>query len=513
MADFKVSQLPVATEMVDGDFLIINKGNTDTSRISFENIKGGGTAGGLDGRYVVLDGADDVAQTITGTGGLKTSGLLEGGGGVKVGSGDAADVVNGLSTNIAESTIRIIAGGESRLSIDDDGPIDVYSGSLKTAFRVNGGKNADMDGTSANVYSQYITEKAQSIINGVRSNVNFKHNITTYNGFASRGNLIDDGGFPTVNTFNHYTCDNNNFAEGVYNATCYNTGILNLKANPDNVTQSSAYGFVSSIDSQSGLLSDGVTPAFNKFNFFASGGSPNFFKGSTYIGGTTARNTFDLWKSTLTEEQLEQLEAGTLAAPANVSTPGDGTFARAWYYDQQDEETQALLGGGELEYPTHLAAATFTDTFALGTTTNINLNSNGSASFGGNVGIGLKNPAAPLHVDGTIYIGTPEPDEDTNNYIAVSAIADQSDAGRAAINLGTQGKNSFIDFTTNDYGNTRSIRMRIGHDGTIVTGVNAPTDPKVIISPSGLGEFKRAASRLVAVLLQSLALESTTLQQ
>ena len=46
----------------------------------------------------------------------------------------------------------------------------------------------------------------------------------------------------------------------------------------------------------------------------------HFLRGSTYIGGTTARNTFDLWKSTLTEYQLEALEAGTLVAPANVSS-------------------------------------------------------------------------------------------------------------------------------------------------------------------------------------------------
>ena len=82
--------------------------------------------------------------------------------------------------------------------------------------------------------------------------------------------------------------------------------------------------------------------------------------------GNTTRNTFELWKSTLTEEQLEQLEAGTLVAPANVSTPGDGIFARQWWYNQQSAEDQALIDAGELEYPEYLAAATFTDTFASG---------------------------------------------------------------------------------------------------------------------------------------------------
>ena len=121
----------------------------------------------------------------------------------------------------------------------------------------------------------------------------------------------------------------------------------------------------------------------NNYNFYAVGDAPNFLRGNTYIGGTATRNTRELWESTLTEEQKEQLAAGTLAIPANVSTPGDGSFVRQWWYDQQSAEDQALLDSGELEYPTQFAAATFTDTFALGDNTNINLNSDGSAQFAG----------------------------------------------------------------------------------------------------------------------------------
>ena len=92
-------------------------------------------------------------------------------------------------------------------------------------------------------------------------------------------------------------------------------------------------------------------------------------------------NTRELWESLLTEEQKEQLAAGTLAIPANVSTPGDGSFFRQWWYDQQDAETQALIDSGELEYPEKLQPANFTDSFALGDNTKINLNANGTASF------------------------------------------------------------------------------------------------------------------------------------
>ena len=120
----------------------------------------------------------------------------------------------------------------------------------------------------------------------------------------------------------------------------------------------------------------------SNFNFLASGGAPNFFQGDTYIGGTATRNTRELWESTLTEEQKEQLAAGTLAIPANVSTPGDGSFVRQWWYNQQSAEDQALIDAGELEYPERYQAANFVDTFDLGVTTNINLMSNGRGEFG-----------------------------------------------------------------------------------------------------------------------------------
>jgi hypothetical protein len=138
----------------------------------------------------------------------------------------------------------------------------------------------------------------------------------------------------------------------------------------------SVYGYYSN-------LSSATAPGGVAYTFYGIGDAPAFFKGSTYIGGNTGSTTFDLWKSTLTEEQLEQYEAGTYAVPANVSLPGDGSFARSWYYDQQDEETQALLDSGDLEYPAHLAAATFIDTFALGDNTAINLRNDGSSLFKG----------------------------------------------------------------------------------------------------------------------------------
>ena len=132
-------------------------------------------------------------------------------------------------------------------------------------------------------------------------------------------------------------------------------------ANVGNVVAPNVYGFRSSLALDGG----------KNFNFIGASDAPNFFAGNTYIGGTTTRNTRELWESLLTEEQKEELTAGTLAIPANVETPGDGSFVRQWWYDQQSAEDQALIDAGELEYPELLQPANFVDTFALGDNTKI----------------------------------------------------------------------------------------------------------------------------------------------
>lgn len=167
--------------------------------------------------------------------------------------------------------------------------------------------------------------------------------------------------------------------------------IENMKTN---IPGDKVYGIYSEIGTDIGANS----------NIFVAGTAPNFFAGNTFIGGSSSRNTRELWESTLTEEQKEQLASGTLAIPANVSTPGDGSFVRQWWYDQQSAEDQALIDAGELEYPEHFQAANFVDTFDLGVTTNINLLSDGAAYFKGNVTGGGTDETAPqwtIAADGT----------------------------------------------------------------------------------------------------------------
>ena len=142
--------------------------------------------------------------------------------------------------------------------------------------------------------------------------------------------------------------------------------------------------------------------AVEVYHLYLNGQAPNFLAGNTFIGGSTARNTFYLWKSTLSEEQLEQYEAGRIAVPANVSNPGDGSYARQWWYDRQSQENQALIDAGELAYPTNLLPANFVDHFALGDNTAINLMSDGLADVGG-ISFNKNNSSAFVNHRGVIY--------------------------------------------------------------------------------------------------------------
>ena len=296
-------------------------------------IKTGGN--GFDDRYLRID-AGTFNQTVASTGTTTFSGLTSHGGGVSVTGGTSASVDTGLVDE--GSRFSIVRDGINQASFSDDRCI-------RSCPDVNGlsiGWQAVGNFTSTPTEVRAFSSNIQTTANPITELIHY--------------DAVQKGGLsPSIGT------------------------IYGFKAEGSLQNGSTAsYGFWSELTPSTG-------PA--NYNFYAVGGAPNFFAGDTYIGGNTTRNTFDLWKSTLTEEQLEQLEAGTLVAPANVSLPGDGSFARSWYYDQQDEETQAALDSGELEYPEHLAAATFTDTFALGDNTRINLNSNGLGEFTGGVSV------------------------------------------------------------------------------------------------------------------------------
>ena len=233
---------------------------------------------------------------------------------------------------------------------------------------------------------------AASVVNGIGSRTYNDQRLYIFAGGQSPAQFAFDG--TTVLGFDGVAANKDPLTIRSDNAPSVagNTNLINFQGrNTGNV--SSTFGKFGTVLQENAGAGGGVA----KFAFeLNSGGGveekayvgarENFFVNDTYIGGTTTRNTRELWESTLTEEQQEQLAAGTLAVPASVFTPGDGSFARQWWYDQQSAEDQALIDSGELEYPSHFQAANFVDTFDLGVTTNINLlGSSGRGEFSGGV--------------------------------------------------------------------------------------------------------------------------------
>ena len=237
-----------------------------------------------------------------------------------------------------------------------------------------------ISGTGNNIYLEgnVVTNKSLSFIDSSVSQ------SITFDGSGNAYGIRDvvktlSGPFRSSLEANYSSLSNTGTASQVNGVTVIGMDAgTATSANPNLTRHTGYYSFINT-GTYGSTNADGVAC----FNYYADGTAPNFFSSSTYIGGTPTRNTRELWESLLTEEQKEQLSAGTLAIPANVSTPGDGSFARQWWYDQQDAENQALLDSGELEYPAPYAAATFADTFTLGTTTSITLGSNSTIDLKG----------------------------------------------------------------------------------------------------------------------------------
>ena len=291
-----------------------------------------------DPRYVKKAGGAS-AQTITGSGGLKTNGLLASDRGISVSGGSFAQISEGvLSSNNsgAAQTFLCAGGADGTLGIDSRGIAYVNSPSADATLN--------------------ISSKTDSAYIGVRyiRNGSIKTDKSNEYGYYTNLPIVD--GANTVDK-----------VAGFY------TGIPSDRKSGD-----------TSIGYEHNLQISTVAGQSN-FGFVGTGNAPNFYAGSTYIGGSTARNTLELWLSTLTEEQREEYDAGTYPAPANVTTPGDGSYARQWWYDQQSPENKKRIDDGELEYPSDFEAADFTDTFALGDNTNINLLSTGDGYFANSI--------------------------------------------------------------------------------------------------------------------------------
>ena len=360
------------SDTYDGRYLRVDAGAEDQIRLSGEanfrntvsigpnkeielNVNGSATfgAGGANNVYIYGDGSADF------------KGLTTHEGGVKVTGGSKAAVGTGIRSQNSQQ-VNLVTGNQDAIKakIDADGNQQLILGSDVATYSDNYGTR---------IFANSTADKA--VFAGIQSRTQGKATNQLSGFIASLFGQDDATPYTTQSAYGFWI---NGFTPGTNQAVNSFKGFAVESSSASSFDLASAnYGFYSEVQSS--------TTGNENYNFYANGNAPNFLTGSTYIGGNTTRNTFDLWKSTLTEEQLEQLAAGTLAAPANVATPGDGEFARQWWYNQQSAEDQALIDSGELDYPERFAAATFTDTFDLGDNTNINLNSNGLGEFKGGV--------------------------------------------------------------------------------------------------------------------------------
>ena len=219
------------TSSADDDAVIPNPGGPDNQ------------PGTLDDRYVKLVGGTE-AQEITGTGGLKTQGLLESEGGVEVSGGSLP--TSGLGSKRA----GIFSNGSGSISLyathPNSEPFEIFSGAgtriglmgnadRKGYVHISGNWNPPLEN---NTYALWVnptsigTEKATAI----------RLVATRFPDISDKGAITQIRHFSNHNT---------------------------------NTSLSDVYGYMSSISNGA----DGVT---NRYNFYAEGSAPNYFAGKTF---------------------------------------------------------------------------------------------------------------------------------------------------------------------------------------------------------------------------------------
>ena len=359
----------------------VDLNNPPTGQISPDPAQGGDA-------YVASVGANPVDNGWTGIGGesavagdlvvfdgtewelISTGGTMQG---VEGGAGITSTTSGGVATVAVDAGTGLSFDGDDKLIVDLD------SGDLDGRYlRIDAGTFDQTVASTGDTTFSGLTKHA----NGITLTGNdFKvlgSNSTAkiFPGFnnSSPKSVTVSAVFPKVNstTLKNFTLYNAAFDESSPNAALNEIVGYRAAGTLSGSGAGEAYGFHSELESVDGK---------QNFNFYAGEDAPNFFQGDTHIGGSISTTTRELWESTLTDEQKEQLAAGTLVVPANVAIPADGEFARQWWYDQQSEEDQALIDAGEINYPEHLQPANFVDTFSLGDLTNISLPSTGHGIF------------------------------------------------------------------------------------------------------------------------------------
>lgn len=449
MADFKISQLGTVDSAVSGDFFIINKGNTNTSKINFSKVEEQ-----FDSRYVRINpsspttlngeltvtgnltvGAEAVGKSLTvysspgesielkSVGSNQSPAIVFG----RTGGNDftVGNLVGQFQIKKNDENMYMITDGHY-FSVDDSIKCsltaDIFSVVVPTSFsgatntftkgiKVTGGGT----GTANITYSD--SEGIRIVDNefwgmGVFGRTMWVGSPNSYKGPSTDVNIsADNSKSMAIFIFKGPKTDEDTVSRGVnvqmggassgeiqgeslisYHATYDSASFDSNTAEQikDKVCgfEATAMHFIPAEGSVRAFSCFNAAQGNKVFNYVADGTAPNFFKGDIHIGGELGTNSFQVWRNSLSEEERESLRAGTLAIPTNVSTPGDGSFIRQVYYNAQSPEVQSQLDDGTLDYPEAYRAENFTDTFALSDTTVTHLDKTGNGFFGGGVKVG-----------------------------------------------------------------------------------------------------------------------------
>ena len=357
---------------------------------------------------------------------------------------------------------------------------DSFTADPNIAGNLDVAASKDLRLNAANIISldqNTVTDKSVSFINSaVDTSIIFDGSGSAY-GIRDAVKTLS-GAFRSSLEANYGSLTNTGNASQVNGVTVIGMDESTVSSVNPNLTRHA--GFISAVNV--GTYGSTNPNGIECFNFIATGNAPNFFGANTYIGGSASRNTRELWESTLTEEQKEQLSAGTLAIPANVSNPGDGSFVRQWWYDQQSAEDQALIDSGELKYPNNYQPENFVDTFDIGDNTSINLLSNGTVeasnyfigkgdgAIAGTVGIGgSAEPAVVFYgsnagtaVDGQLFINAPSDITLTSGEGSIKVLTPTIFSGDVAINADSTINGSLLALP--QAGDDRGIRSAFAVD-------------------------------------------------